>query len=111
VDSPQKTTLNQPMVAPRTLAVADQQMDVKITTEKTSPSKGDEIVAKSIKDAFVADKALAPMASTVTVKVDKGIVTLNGSADSEKTKSNFENKAKSVAGVDRVVNNIVVKTK
>ncbi|MBA3957432.1 MAG: BON domain-containing protein [Parachlamydiaceae bacterium] len=68
----------------------------------------DNSVTKAVKDAFAADKNLP--AGKVDVSADKGVVTLSGKVDSEKVKSDFGFKAKGVAGVSKVENNITVKT-
>lgn len=67
-------------------------------------------VSTSVQNAFVNDASLAPFAGNVIVRVDSGgVVTLSGSAPSEKVKFAFENKAASVSGVVKVVNHIEVK--
>lgn len=67
-------------------------------------------VSSAVQTAFVNDRSLAPFAGSVVVRVDSsGVVTLSGSAPSDKVKFDFENKAKSVSGVAKVVNNIEVK--
>src|SRR5829696_8801388 len=44
----------------------------------------------------------------VNYTVDKGLVTLTGICSSEKDRSGVESKAKKIAGVKKVINNIVV---
>lgn len=67
-------------------------------------------VSTSVQNSFVNDPNLAPFAGKVMVRVDSnGVVTLTGSAPSEKVKFDFENKANTVDGVAKVVNNIEVK--
>lgn len=68
----------------------------------------DADLAKAVKEAFIADTALAPFADKVDVKADKGVVTLSGKVDSEKTKLDFGVKVKDIAGVDKVVNDIEI---
>lgn len=85
-------------------------MDVKVEKERgMRVVKSDAEVSKAVKDAFAADKDLANFVSTIDVKAEAGVVTLSGTVDKEKTKSDLEAKAKSVDGVKSVVNKIEVK--
>lgn len=68
----------------------------------------DADLTKAVKDAFIADSTIAAFADKVEVAADKGVVTLSGKVDSEKTKLDFGVKARGVAGVDRVVNDIEI---
>lgn len=69
----------------------------------------DAALTKAIKDAFNANSDLAASANFVSVNTTNGIVTLSGTVNSQKAKSDFENAAKSVAGVTQVINNLEVK--
>lgn len=86
--------------------------DITPTTQVNAPVsvKSDEDIAKAVKDAFSADKGLAAFAPNVDVKVDKGVVTLSGTVNNDKAKADFAAKAKTIAGVSQVVNNIIVKS-
>lgn len=82
-------------------------MMVSVTQDKF---KSDEEITTAIKNAIAADKDLSKFASDITVKTDKGVVTLSGKVDSEKVKNDLELKAKDIAGMDKVKNEIEVKT-
>lgn len=72
--------------------------------------KSDEDITKAVKQAILGDKELAKLMNQITVKSEKGVVTLSGSVDNSMAKSNLEAKAKAVLGVQKVVNNIEVKS-
>lgn len=91
------------------LSAVDKSSDTMTVTVSKEVVKSDADVAKAVKDAFKKDQTMSVFADKVDVKVDKGVVTLSGTVDSEKTKADFEARAKAVVGVDKVVNNIVVK--
>lgn len=81
---------------------------VTVTKDKVVVDKvaSDEVIMQGVKDAFTATPG---MTGTVNVKVEKGVVTLSGVVPDAKVKADFEARAKGVAGVDKVVNDIVVK--
>jgi len=64
-----------------------------------------------IRKALLDDKSLSTNAHNVKVITDNsGVVTLRGVVDSQAEKDSVEEKAKSVAGVSRVINEIEVKS-
>lgn len=65
-------------------------------------------LARKVKVAISEDKVLAPFSSTVFVQSEKGVITLSGNVDSQKTKTDIESKVKNVSGVNKVVNNIEI---
>lgn len=79
------------------------------TVQMQDKATTDSDITTSVSNSFVNDKNLAPYAGNVLVRSNNGVITLSGSAPSEKIKFDFENKAKSMTGVAKVVNNIEVK--
>jgi hyperosmotically inducible protein len=67
-------------------------------------------LTKQIRQSVVADKALSTDAHNVKIVAVNGTVTLNGVVRSAEEKSSIEMKAVSIAGKDRVVNDIRVAT-
>jgi hypothetical protein len=72
-------------------------------------SRSDADMTKAVTDAIHSDKSLSAVASSIDVKAENGTITLSGTVDSDKTKSDIESKAKSIVRDDsKVVDNIVV---
>lgn len=87
-------------------------MDFSSTTTQSAYSDkavSDTAVTQAVKNAFAMDKDLSPFVNKVSVTTENGVVTLSGTVGMDSTKSAFETKAKAVAGVSKVVNNITVK--
>lgn len=87
-------------------------METKVEEQKVTTVKGsvsDEDVTRAVKDAFANDTNFVKFTPTVKVSTVNGVVTLAGTVDSQKAKSDLEAKARSVTGVTSVVNNLEVK--
>ncbi len=92
------------------LSAGNADKKVEVTVEKSANAMmSDSDITRAVKDAFAADKAFAASVSAVDIKTDKGMVTLSGSVGSEKVKTDAVAKAKGVAGVKGVIDNIAVK--
>lgn len=85
------------------------EVPTQVMTTTTTRTTENVSLSQVIANSFVTDATLAPFAGNVVVRVDNGVVTLSGSAPSEKVKFDFENKAKSATGVAKIVNHIEVK--
>ncbi len=68
-------------------------------------------ITADIRRAIMDDKAMSMNAQNCKVITEKGIVTLRGVVDSQSEKDSVEAKAKAVAGVTRVDNQLEVKVK
>jgi osmotically-inducible protein OsmY len=68
-----------------------------------------EDVTKSVRVAIEKDATLAPFSQDVFISTFDGVVTLSGTVDSEFARTSIENKAKTIVGYNKVVNNIVVR--
>jgi hyperosmotically inducible protein len=81
------------------------------TADQQKENKNDREITRQIRKALVADKALSTYAHNVKVISENGTVTLRGPVRSEDEKSSIESKAKAVAGVNDVKNEITVANK
>lgn len=66
----------------------------------------DRTILQSIRDALANDATLAPDARSINIKVENSIVTLTGTAPSEKQKTLITAKIKRVSGVTNVDNQL-----
>jgi osmotically-inducible protein OsmY len=73
-----------------------------------SENDADRTITQKIRQAITADDSLSTNAKNVKIITNDGTVTLRGPVKSEKEKSDIEAKAKQVAGVKRVDNQIEV---
>jgi hyperosmotically inducible protein len=65
-------------------------------------------ITAKIRQAIVDDKALSVNAQNVKIITNAGVVVLRGPVKSDQEKATIENKAKQVAGVTRVDNQIEI---
>lgn len=91
-----------------TTPTSDKTFNVTVTQDAVSVVKTDDAITQDVKNAFVNDTNLSAFAKDVTVKTDKGVVTLSGNVTSDNIKADFGKKAQGVLGVTKVVNNLVV---
>jgi len=76
-----------------------------------SQASGDVKITAEIRRAIMDDETMSANAQNCKVITDKsGVVTLRGVVNSQAEKDSIEAKAKSVAGVTRVDNQLEVKT-
>ena len=73
-----------------------------------SESEADRAITQNIRDAITADDALSTNGKNVKIITNDGTVTLRGPVKSEKEKSEIEAKAKQVAGVRKVDNQLEI---
>ncbi len=67
-------------------------------------------LAKRIRRSVVSDKSLSTYAHNVKIVAVNGTVTLNGVVKSDEEKAQIESKAAAIAGKERVVNQLKVKS-
>ena len=73
-----------------------------------SENEADRTITQNIRQAITSDDSLSTNAKNVKIITNDGTVTLRGPVKSEKEKTDIEAKAKQVAGVKRVDNQIEV---
>ena len=81
------------------------------TADQQKENKNDREITRQIRKALVADKSLSTYAHNVKVITTDGTVTLRGPVRSGDEKSSIEAKAKAIAGVNEVKNELTVATK
>src|SRR5262249_7889563 len=88
----------------------DRDTNAKTPGDQSNTSPDVKITAE-IRRAIMDDKSMSTNAQNCKVITDAGVVTLRGPVDSQTEKDAIEAKAKAIAGVTRVVNELEVKTK
>jgi hyperosmotically inducible periplasmic protein len=78
------------------------------TTGDQSENEADRTISQNIRRAVTADDSLSTNAKNVKIITNNGTVTLRGPVKSEKEKAEIEAKAKQVAGVKSVDNQLEV---
>ena len=78
------------------------------TAGDQSESEADRTISQNIRKALTADDSLSTNAKNVKIITNDGTVTLRGPVKSEKEKTDIEAKAKQVAGVKSVDNQLEV---
>ena len=78
------------------------------TTGDQSENEADRTITQNIRRAVTADDSLSTNAKNVKIITNNGTVTLRGPVKSEKEKAEIEAKAKRVAGVKSVDNQLDV---
>ena len=78
------------------------------TTGAQSENEADRTITQNIRRAVTADDSLSTNAKNVKIITNNGMVTLRGPVKSEKEKAEIEAKAKQVAGVKSVDNQLEV---
>ena len=73
-----------------------------------SENEADRTITQNIRQAITADDSLSTNAKNVKIITNDGTVTLRGPVKSEKEKTEIEAKAKQVAGVKRVDNQLEI---
>jgi len=82
--------------------------DVAVTAGDQPNTESDLKITQAIRQAVVADKELSVNAHNVKIITANGAVTLRGPVKSSEEKANIGAKAKQVAGVTRVDNQIEI---
>ena len=78
------------------------------TPEDQSENEADRTITQNIRKALTADDSLSTNAQNVKIITNDGTVTLRGPVKSEKEKADIEAKAKQVAGVKKVDNQLEI---
>jgi hyperosmotically inducible periplasmic protein len=73
-----------------------------------SENEADRTITQNIRKALTADDSLSTNAKNVKIISNDGVVTLRGPVNSQKEKADIEAKAKQVAGVRNVDNQLEV---
>ena len=73
-----------------------------------SENEADRAITQNIRQVITADDSLSTNAKNVKIITNDGTVTLRGPVKSEKEKAEIEAKAKQVAGVKRVDNQLEI---
>jgi len=81
------------------------------SADKQSNAQSDVDLSARIRRSVMDDKSLSTDGHNVKIVADNGSVTLSGVVPSDAEKMKIEKKAASVAGKDRVTNNIRVASK
>ncbi len=81
------------------------------TADQQKESKEDRVLSQQIRKAVMDDKSLSTYAHNVKIISQNGTVTLRGPVRSEDEKAAIEAKAKAVAGVTAVNNELTVAPK
>ena len=81
------------------------------TADQQKENAGDRELARKIRKALVSDKRMSTYAHNVKIIATDGLVTLRGPVRSEEEKAAVEAKAKAVAGVTDVRNELTVAPK
>jgi hyperosmotically inducible periplasmic protein len=79
-----------------------------LTSGDQSSSKPDIKITQEVRKAVVGDKDLSTNAHNVKIITKNGIVTLRGPVNTPEEKASVADKAKSIAGVHRVDNQLEV---
>jgi len=73
-----------------------------------SENEADRTITQNVRQAITSDDALSTSAQNVKIVTSDGTVTLRGPVKNEKEKQDIEAKAKQVAGVKRVENELEI---
>ena len=87
---------------------SNKMMNAGATADAQKEDSSDRDMTKRIRQSVKADKSLSTYAHNVKIVAVNGKVTLNGVVRTQQERSSIEMKAASVAGKDRVVNDIRV---
>jgi osmotically-inducible protein OsmY len=78
------------------------------TAGDQSENEADRTITQNIRKAITADDSLSTNAKNVKIITDDGTVTLRGPVKNEKEKADIEAKARQIAGVKRVDNQLEI---
>ena len=82
--------------------------DHDLTADQQKENTNDREITRQIRKAVVADKSLSSYAHNVKIITSNGVVTLRGPVRTEEERASVEAKAKAIAGVTNVTNEITV---
>jgi hyperosmotically inducible protein len=78
------------------------------TSEDQAENEADRTISQSIRAAITADDSLSTNGKNVKIITSDGTVTLRGPVKSDKEKAEIEAKAKQIAGVKKVDNQLEI---
>ena len=78
------------------------------TSEDQAENEADRTISQSIRAAITADDSLSTNGKNVKIITSDGMVTLRGPVKSDKEKAEIEAKAKQIAGVKKVDNQLEI---
>ena len=78
------------------------------TAGDQSESEADRTISQNIRDAITSDDSLSTNGKNVKIITNDGTVTLRGPVKNDKEKTDIEAKAKQVAGVKKVDNQLEI---
>ena len=78
------------------------------TSEDQAETEADRTISQSIRAAITADDSLSTNGKNVNIITSVGMVTLRGPVKSDKEKAEIEAKAKQIAGVKKVDNQLEI---
>ncbi len=108
----QALTLVIALASPVAMSAAAQTPSQKpLTADKQSQSKSDLKITQQIRRAVVKDKTLSMMAHNCKIITQHGLVTLRGVVNSETERTTIGDIAATVAGADKVTNQLTIKVK
>jgi osmotically-inducible protein OsmY len=82
-----------------------------VTADNQAMNKSDRQLTQQIRKSVMDDKSLSTYAHNVKIISQNGVVTLRGPVRSEDEKAAIEEKAKSIAGVSAVNNELTIAPK
>jgi len=82
--------------------------DRSATADQMKMSKADTDLTRKIRQAVVADKSLSTYAHNVKIVVKDGQVTLRGPVRNDAERDSVQQKAASIAGTEKVLNQLEV---
>jgi len=82
-----------------------------VTADQQKMTKEDRELAAHVRKAFVGDKSLSTYAHNAKIIVQSGTVTLRGPVRTDDERASLESKAKAIAGVTAVNNELTIAPK
>jgi hyperosmotically inducible periplasmic protein len=84
--------------------------DVTLTPGDQSESEADRTLTQQVRKAVVADDSLSTMAKNIKIITIDGVVTLRGPVQNPREKEIIEAKAQQIPGINKIDNQLEVKT-
>ena len=84
--------------------------DVTLTPGDQSESEADRTLTQQVRKAVVADDSLSTMAKNIKIITIDGVVTLRGPVQNPREKEMIEAKAQQIPGINKIDNQLEVKT-
>jgi osmotically-inducible protein OsmY len=84
--------------------------DVTLTPGDQSESEADRTLTQQVRKAVVADDSLSTMAKNIKIITIDGVVTLRGPVQNPREREIIEAKAQQIPGINKIDNQLEVKT-